>query len=128
MWRHIQNDPGADNNFPKWKSALPVSDSIKAPFQYFKYFLDNELLDRIVLETNLYGVQKNSNKPVKLTKSELEKFLGCCMLMSIIKLPRSRMYWANDTRIRQVFDVMPRDRWEAIKVSLHFNDNSKMPS
>ena len=61
-WRHIQNDPGADNNIPKSKSTLPVSDSIKAPFQYFEYFFDNKLLDRIVLETNLYGVQKNSNK------------------------------------------------------------------
>ena len=47
--------------------------------------------------------------------------------MSIIKLPRSRMYWANDTRISQVSDVMPGDRWEAIKASLHFNDDSKMP-
>ena len=48
--------------------------------------------------------------------------------MSVIKLPRSRMYWANETRISQVADVMPRNRWECIKASLHFNDNTNMPS
>ena len=38
------------------------------------------------------------------------------------------MYWANETRISHVADVMPRNRWEFIKASLHFNDNTNMPS
>ena len=72
-------------------------------------------------------MQKNPNKPDALTKPKLEKLLGCCTFKSVIKLPRSRMYRANETRICQVVDVVPRDRWEAVKASLLFN-NTKMPT
>ena len=81
-----------------------------------------------VYESNLYSIQINSDKPLKLTKAELGQFLGCCMLMSIFILPRSRMYWGKKTRIEQIADVMQRVRWEEIKASLHFNDNSNVPS
>ena len=50
------------------------------------------------------------------------------MLMSIFKLPRSHMYWTAFTRIQQIADIMTRDRWEAIKRNLHFNNNVNMPS
>ena len=86
------------------------------------------MLDHIVYESNLFFVQKDPTEPAQLNKDDLEKFLGCCMFMSVIKLPRFRMYWANVTRISQVADVMPRNRWECLKASLHFNDNTKMPS
>ena len=44
--------------------------------------------------------------------------------MTILRLPRSRMYWASETRVRNVANVMARDRWELIKKHLYFNDNS----
>lgn len=43
-------------------------------------------------------------------------------------MPRSYMYWANDTRYDKVADIMSRDRWKQIKSFLHFNDNTNIPS
>lgn len=127
-WKNIQVESVPDNQIPIWKSALPDSDGIMTPSDYFNYFFGAGLFDHIVYESNLFSIQKNPGKPLKLNKPDLEKFIGCCMWMSVIKLPRSRMYWANQTRISQVADVMPRDRWESIKASLHFNDNTNIPS
>ncbi|KAF2887349.1 hypothetical protein ILUMI_18824 [Ignelater luminosus] len=38
------------------------------------------------------------------------------------------MYWAANTRVEKVADVMLRNRWEDLKRNLHFNNNSNMPN
>lgn len=35
------------------------------------------------------------------------------------------MYWAEETRINKVADIMSRNRWEFIKSNVHLNDNLK---
>jgi len=79
-------------------------------------------------QSNLFAVQCDPGQLLHVTQSELEQFVGCCMYMSIFNLPRSEMYWASNTRISQVADVMTWVRWKAIKKNLHFNDNTHMPS
>ena len=44
--------------------------------------------------------------------------------MTILRLPRSKMYWAAETRVSNVANIMAKDRWKLIKKHLHFNDNS----
>ncbi|CAH2001277.1 unnamed protein product [Acanthoscelides obtectus] len=46
--------------------------------------------------------------------------------MSLIKQPNSRRYWSPNTRIDQVADVIPVNRFEEIKRFLHFTDNQKI--
>jgi len=75
-----------------------------------------------------YAIQKNPDKPLRLTRSELEQFIGCCMYTSIFKLPRSRMYWSLNTTVESIAGIMSRQRWEQIKSNLHFNNNDNMPS
>ena len=50
------------------------------------------------------------------------------MLISIFKLPRSRIYWASSTRTGDITNITTRDSWEAIKIYLHFNSNESMLS
>ena len=50
------------------------------------------------------------------------------MLMSIFKLPRSRIYWASSTRAGDIPNITNRDSWEAIKINLHFNNNENLLS
>ena len=110
-------------NVPVWQGALPDSDSIRLPIDYFRQFFDTELLALIVNQSNLYSTQENPNHALKLDQKELEQFIGTVLYMSVIRLPRSRIYWSNACRVDQVADVMPRDRWEEIKHFIHFNDN-----
>ena len=109
---------------PSWKSSLPESADIRNPFHYFQQFFFKELLDHIVEQSNLYAVQADPSKQLFLTRLELEQFLGTMLHMTILRLPWSRMYWASETRVRNVANIMSRVRWKLIKKYFHFNDNS----
>ncbi|XP_046998482.1 piggyBac transposable element-derived protein 3-like [Schistocerca americana] len=90
---------------------------------YFSQLLDDKIVENAVDQTNLYAIQKDISKPINTDKNEIEQFFGCGMCMSIYGLPSSRMYWKTTTRIPAVADAMSRNRWEQLKLGLHFNDN-----
>lgn len=125
-WEDVKSD-NSEKILPLWFGDIPNTEELKTPIGYFRQFFDYILLDQIVEQSNLYSVQINPNKPLKLNKSELEQFFGCVIYMSVFNLPRSRMFWAKNSRVNQVADVMSRDRWEAIKNNLHLNDNTQAP-
>ena len=59
-------------------------------------------MNHIVMQSNLYSVQIDPEKPLELTVDELERFLGVVFFMSIISLPSSRLYWSLDLAITQI--------------------------
>lgn len=101
--------------------------TLMSPIDYFKYFFDTALINKIVEESNLYSCQQNILKPLNTTACEIEQFIGTCSYMSIFGLPRSKLYWARQTRVDKVANVMSKNRWQEIKSNLHFNDNTNMP-
>ncbi|KAK9977037.1 hypothetical protein ABG768_018858 [Culter alburnus] len=123
-WKTVKQTQSSAKKVPEWQGALPDSDTIKQPVDYFRQFFDTELLALIVNQSNLYSTQENSNHALKLDQKELEQFIGTVLYMSVIRLPRSRSYWSKACRVEQVADVMPRDRWEEIKHFIHLNDNT----
>ena len=74
------------------------------PIEYFKQFFDDELIDHIVQQSNLYYVQK-CGKSVQMTKHELVQYFRILLMMSVIKEPQYRMYWSNGTRIQSIADT-----------------------
>ena len=54
------------------------------------------MLDKIVEESNKYAIQKNPDKPLKLSNSELEQFIGILYVMGLVKMPNSRMQWGKE--------------------------------
>ncbi|XP_004211012.1 piggyBac transposable element-derived protein 3 [Hydra vulgaris] len=94
------------------------------PLNYFQMFWKNELNEFIAEQTNLYSVQKKL-KSIVTTSGEIEQLLGIQMLMSIVKLPSCRMYWAAETKYPQIAEVMSRNRYVCLRECLHLNDNSK---
>ncbi|XP_047116201.1 piggyBac transposable element-derived protein 3-like [Schistocerca piceifrons] len=107
-----------------WKCCLPCApEEPHLPMTYFRQLLDDKIVENAVDQTNLYAIQKDISKPINTDKNKIEQFFGCCMYMSIYRLPSSRMYWKTTTRIPAVADVMSRNRWEQLKSGLHFNDN-----
>ena len=72
-------------------------------------------------------LSKKTYKTIAGDSKRIGEFIGCCLLMSIFNLPRSRMFWGKKTSVEAVANVMSRERWEQIKTNLHFNNNN-MPS
>ena len=100
----------------------PLED--KTPYQYFKQFFDDDLIDLLADQTNLYSVQSTATS-INVNHNEMEMYLGMLVMMSIIKLPQLRMYWGKATRIPAVAYIMPINRFEKLKQFFHCNDNSK---
>ena len=84
-------------------------------------------MDTIVLQSKLYALQKNINKPLNLEDKELKKWLGLILYFSISKLPNTRMHWAKilSPLTDYAAEVMSRDRFEIIKSCLHLADNTE---
>lgn len=103
------------------------------PIHYFDLFFNDQLLDHIVRETNIYQQQnpepiRMNMKPwVDLTKDELKKFLGLTMLMGHVQKVRLDDYWStNPLLVTPIFpQTMTRNRYEQILRFLHLNDNEQ---
>ena len=78
---------------------------------------------RIVDESNKYALQVDITKPLNLTQSELEQFIGILFLMSTVKMPNTRDYWDQHLQYQNIFNVISVRRFEKIKRFLHCNDN-----
>ena len=87
-------------------------------------FWKEDLNELISEQTNLYSMQQ-SGESINTTPKEVEKLIGVLMQMSIVKLPRYDMYWASETKIPCVSEVMLRNRYKSLRKYLHVRDNSE---
>lgn len=72
---------------------------------------------KMSLYTNMRGVETRGTS-FQTTNKELMVFFGCSMLISIFNLPRIRMNWARKTRIPNIADNMPRNRYFVLRANL----------
>ena len=133
-----KNIPFTGNPGPSGAAAHLADDN---PIKFFELFMNDEILEYLVEQTNLYAEQsidsqtaKNEQlphsrsrawKPVNI--SEMKKFLGLMFLTGIVRKPTLEDYWSTDSMIETpIFGkVMSRNRFESILSYLHFNDNEK---
>ena len=97
------------------------------PIEFYKRFMNNDLLDKIVDESNKYVIQTNPGSPLNLTRNELEQFFGILYVMSLVKMPSTRSYWSTEFNYDKVASIMTINRFEKIKNFLHCNDNLSRP-
>ena len=77
-----------------WKASLPKATEIHLPIDLFRTFITDSIVAGLVDQTNLHATRKtNARIALKLTQHEMNRFLGVQMLMSIVKLPATKMYW-----------------------------------
>ena len=69
------------------------SDGVKEPLDYFKNFIDENILEEIVYYSNLYFIHNNPDKALNLTAHELEQWLQLLLNFYISKLLTTRMHW-----------------------------------
>ena len=105
--------------------------------QYFEKFLDDDILDFIVQETNRYHeyLMREFGHKLKprsrllswedVDKTEIRTFLALVMLMAHIIKPQLDEYWKSDplTDTPVFRKYMTRDRFQNILRCLHFADN-----
>lgn len=103
---------------------------------YLDLFLNRDISEEIVDQTNLYAAQQllttdttpgsraHAWKPV--TVDEIAKFLALIGWMGLVKLPSIKNYW----RVHKLYGiplartVIPRNRFELILKFIHFSDNT----
>ena len=123
-WRKAE-PPQVDKNFYGNDYSLPPENVDQlTPIDYFEMFWKEDLNELISEQTNLYSVQQ-SGKSINTTPKEIEQLIGVQMQMSIVKLPRYDMYWASETKIPRVSEVMSRNRYKSLRKYLHVRDNSE---
>ncbi|XP_068242384.1 piggyBac transposable element-derived protein 2-like isoform X2 [Palaemon carinicauda] len=103
----------------------PQPDFLREPYEYFSQFFTAELRDHIVFQSNLYSRQKDVGSNFHISEEDLMVFLGLIIYMGLVPLPSIVDFWAVKTRIPQVANFMSRNRFKAIRSSIHFNDNDQ---
>lgn len=68
-------------------------DHVLLPKQYFIMFVDRDIIGNLVYQTNLYSVQK-TGVSIRTTVSEIERYIGIHMIVTIVKMPTYRIYWS----------------------------------
>ncbi|CAB4056142.1 unnamed protein product [Lepeophtheirus salmonis] len=96
------------------------------PINYFKRFFIDELLDQIVYQSNIHAIQKNPNKPLNISREELEQWIEICKRMYLTKISVTWLYWSSDSLSVDFANVMSRQRWEEIKTNFYLVDNSSI--
>lgn len=121
------------------QSGVQVDTQGFEPIDYFTLFINDDLVNYLVTETNLFAEQFICDNNLKrrsrvhewypTNPKEMKEFLGITFLMGIIQKPNIQMYWSNDPLYSTpIFkQVMKRDRYLLLLKFLHFNDNDNMP-
>ena len=91
---------------------------------YFYSMFGKESIILLTEQSNLYTVQTNLNKPVRISEVEMAQFIDISIMSGIYCFPDQRYFWMNTTRVESISSTMSRDRFLDIKKFLHVVDNS----
>lgn len=119
VWKKTGKHPNVTVNC-KAVFTEPPSDELQ-PIQYFKKYFTEDMISKIVEQTNVYAAQSGSNFLTDST--EIEQYIGILLKMGLVKMPRYTMYWSKELRYSPVADMMPRTRFFELNKFVHFNDN-----
>ncbi|CAF4020199.1 unnamed protein product [Rotaria sp. Silwood2] len=113
--------PTADfaDNMP----SPPIHDELE-PIDYFYIMFGKQSTTLLTNQSNLYSVQKDPNKPARISETEMEHFIGILLMTGIYSFPEQRYFWSSNTRVESISSVMSRDRFLELKKYLHVTDNS----
>ena len=92
------------------------------PLACFQMLHTGEVYAKIIMETKRH-IERTGSGVQFVSLTELKKFLGISIFMSILQLPSKRDYWYGMWRQSWVVSVMSFQRWQQIKVSLRFSSH-----
>ena len=105
------------------------------PLDIFLLFVDDQVINHIVVETNRFAEQNIASKPklrhVRMNKwnktdpEEIKKFLGLTMWMGLVPLGHLEYYWSQNGVYKMTVPhaMISRNRFQALLAMIHFNNN-----
>lgn len=104
---------------------LPVNiKELATPCDLFRYFITQELIEMIVVETNRVAQQTDSEIVFETDVNEVYKYIGILLYMSIYKYPNLDSYWSKNA-FPAIQKTMPSRRFMALKKYLSFRDENE---
>ncbi|KAM9316409.1 piggyBac transposable element-derived protein 4-like [Gastrophryne carolinensis] len=106
------------------------------PLAYLKLFLTDDIIEKIVTETNRYNKQQSATLHSKfsrnrkwepVTKEDIWKFLGLILLSGVVRKPLQKWYWTTNKLLATPFfgTIMSECRFSLIMKNLHFTNNEE---
>lgn len=124
-WRHIdifEPLPPA----PAFDEAYwPGKDD--APEEYFIKYIPSANFELMSSCTNRSSLARRG-KSLNTTAQEISIFFGISLKMSYLGYPRLSMYWAFGTRVPEIADKMPRNRFFSIRSCLKLVMDDDVPT
>ncbi|XP_040195336.1 piggyBac transposable element-derived protein 4-like [Rana temporaria] len=114
--------------------GMKVEVDYNDPLAYLKLFLTDDVIEKIVTETNRYKEQQSttlhskfsrSRKWEPVSKEDIWKFLGLILLQGVVGKPLQRWYWTKNKLLATPFfgTIMSEYRFSLIMKNLHFTNN-----
>lgn len=135
---HQVFDYSAESGLHAGYAATLINDL--SPYSCFRCFVDDEIINEMVNQTNLYATQVLSeaqdvsresrlHRWVPTDKAEMLKFIGIVAYMGMVRMPSLEKYWSTDElfQISVIPKVMPRNRFQLLLRMWHFSDNKACP-
>ncbi|XP_046679337.1 piggyBac transposable element-derived protein 2-like [Homalodisca vitripennis] len=126
IWKHGNFE--LDDEQIKFKGSYNLPEALtelKHPYNFFKYFFNDELISKISAETLLYSTQRNPAKPKTYSNRDIERFLGIIIFSSISNCTSLRDMWHPIRGHETIMNCMGLNSFENMRSNLHFNDNSQ---
>jgi uncharacterized protein YxeA len=135
-WVAANNTAHVVHLFTSVAEVLVDTTDFKA-IDFFQLYLDDDLINHFVTQTNKYADDYLRNPPTPLkpksrahdwtptNADEMKTFLALTMLMGIIHKPSISLYWSTDPLYSTPLfsQVMLRNRYQIILKFFHLNDN-----
>jgi hypothetical protein len=78
------------------------------------FFFTDNLLEKIVTKPRCNSIQKDPLKPYELCVTDLRRYIGICIFMSIIHFPSSRDKWSDILGNQHIKEAMSVNMFESI--------------
>lgn len=109
-----------------WPDLVTCQDRPKTPLEYFEYFIDDDVIELLVVHTNQYAAKHNILG--NCSTQEMKVFIAILLLSGYVTLPRKIMYWQvnSDSHNALVSEAMSRDRFQYIMSNIHACNNDRL--
>ena len=122
-------------NFTGIPGLLKEIDDVTSPIEFFELFIDDDDIEDIVNETNLYATQQIAAKNLKdnsrfkkwvdTSVHEMRRFIGLLLAMTLVTQLDISEYWTTDPVTSTPFfgETISRDRFYLILSFFHLCNN-----